>query len=102
MFDGNSDKDRLFKGLSEVETYPALSDDFRNASEYINSDCDKVINMKLINADILYSARDYAVYDITVKWYMSGDCGYYIEVCDYRVRTSIINNISYLAEISPM
>lgn len=102
--DKGSDNDRqeLFSELSETETYPALSDDFSIAASYGDTDCDRVINTKIENVECKARTRSYGIYNVDIKWYMSGNTGYYTENESYRIRTSIVNGRQYIAEFTPV
>ncbi len=98
MFADDKDEEKLFAELSDIETYPALSDDFRSASSAGQTDHDRVINMKLEGVQCEARTRSYGIYNVNIKWYMSGYTGYYTENGAYRIRTSIVNGRQYIAE----
>lgn len=100
MFSCEKDEQELFSRLSEIETYPALSDDFRSVSTCISNDCDRVINMKIEEVECNMQIRSYGIYYADVRWYMSGYNGYYNESVSYRVRTHIVNDHQYIADIT--
>lgn len=90
----------FFTRLSQTETYPALSEDYKNIFEAKNSDQDKIINMKTEEVRTIDKTRRYGIYYAEVKWYMSGIDGFYTENVTYRIRTDIVNGVQYLAEIT--
>ncbi len=98
----NNGKQTLFSELSEVETYPVLSDDFSITVSFGDTDCDRVINMKIEDVDCKAHTRSYGIYNVDIKWYMSGYTGYYTENGSYRIRTSIVNGRQYIAEFTPV
>lgn len=100
IFSCEKDEQELFSRLSEIETYPALSDDFRSASSCISDDCDRVINMKIEEVECKIHTRSYGIYYADIRWYMSGYNGYYNESVSYRVRTHIVNGRQYIADIT--
>lgn len=99
---GSRSEGEFFTQLSQTETYPALSDDYKNAYAAKNSGADKVINMKTLKTQCMDRTRRYGIYSVTIKWYMSGSDGYYTETVTYRIRTDILNGVHYLAEITPV
>lgn len=98
MFGACSDSE-FFTQLSQTETYPALSEDYKNISEAKNSDLDKIINMKTEEVRTIDKTHRYGIYYATVRWYMSGTDGFYTENATYRIRTDIVNGVQYLASI---
>ncbi len=105
MFSSNEierNKEELFSRLSEVETYPALSDDFKSAASSMNTDHDRVINIKIEDVICKARTRSYGIYNVSIKWYMSGYTGYYTENGSYRIRTRIVNGRQYIAEFMPV
>lgn len=98
MFGACSDSE-FFTQLSQTETYPALSEDYKNISEAKNSDPDKIINMKTEEVRTIDKTHRYGIYYAEVKWYMSGIDGFYTENATYRIRTDIVNGVQYLASI---
>ncbi len=101
MFGAHSEG-AFFTQLSQTETYPVLSDDYKSACAAKNSSADKVINIKTVETQCIDRTRRYGIYLVTVKWYMSGSGGYYTETVTYRLRTDILNGVHYLAEITPV
>ena len=99
MFSSEKDEQRLFSELSDAETYPALSDDYSSALSSVQTDHDKVINIKLDRVICEALTRSYGIYTVNATWYMSGYAGYYTEAVSYSIRTSIINGRQYIAEI---
>ena len=99
MFSSEKDEQRLFSELSDAETYPALSDDYSSALSSVQTDHDKVINIKLDRVICEALTRSYGIYTVNATWYMSGYTGYYTEAASYSIRTSIINGRQYIAEI---
>ena len=99
MFSSEKDEQRLFSELSDAETYPALSDDYSSALSSVQTDHDKVINIKLDRVICEALTRSYGIYTVNATWYMSGYTGYYTEATSYSIRTSIINGRQYIAEI---
>lgn len=99
IFSSEKDEQRLFSELSDAETYPALSDDYSSALSSVQTDHDKVINIKLDRVICEALTRSYGIYTVNATWYMSGYTGYYTEAVSYSIRTSIINGRQYIAEI---
>ena len=99
MFDEKEDAGELFLLLSEFENYPLLAEDYRAATQALDSDYDRIINMKLVEADCLEHRAACGLYYVTIRWYLSGCDGYSSETGYYRVRTDIVNNRERLADI---
>ena len=99
MFGQQKKPEELFCLLAEFENYPLLAEDFRAAAEAGDSDYEKIINMKLLEAECLEYRSACGLYRVTIRWYLSGCGGYRSETGSYRVRTDIVNHSQRLAEI---
>lgn len=98
MFSSVKNEQELFSNLAEVETYPALSDDYRSSLSVSDADADRVMNIKIDSVDCEARTMSYGIYTVNIKWYMSGYDGYYTENVLYKIRTRIMNGRQYIAE----
>ena len=99
LFHEAESSELLFRELAMIESYPLLGEDCRNAFFCRENDSDPVINLKLEAVHPVAATRDLEVYQVCVRWYLSGYQGYYSQQQWYRVRTRSCNGEIRLEEM---
>lgn len=88
-----------FHALAEIETYPLLSEDCNAISLSAGTDFDKVVNLEIMDVKMISKTGNNTFYEADIKWYMSGNTGYYETCCVYKIMTVTAENTAKLARM---
>lgn len=81
-----------FSQLKEIEEGGLYSDDIRNLNSYRNSDCDRILSMKVKNMKRESHVADLMTFNCDIVWTCSGYEGIYTETGNYSVGATETGN----------
>ncbi len=98
---GEIEKDQAEKDLSQIETYPLLTEDIENLRDFDASQLDIVKSMEFVSVKQESKMFDYISFSILIRWYMSGLSSDYVSDNEYSVILKDTNDGYKLSEFNP-
>jgi hypothetical protein len=87
--------------LSQIETYPLLSEDVGNLRDLPATEFDVVKSMEFIETTQERKMLQYVSLTVTIRWYMSGLESDYVSDYDYSVILKTTRDGYVLSEFNP-
>jgi len=98
---GKIEKGQAEKDLSQIETYPLLTEDIENLRDFDASQLDIVKSMEFVSVKQESKMFDYISFSILIHWYMSGLSSDYVSDNEYSVILKDTNDGYKLSEFNP-
>ena len=98
---GKIEKDQAEKDLTQIETYPLLTEDIGNLRDFDASQLDIVKSMEFVSVKQESKMFDYISFSILIRWYMSGLSSDYVSDNEYSVILKYTNDGYKLSEFNP-
>ena len=95
------DREQGLALLSNIESYPLLTEDLSLIGSYKDTDMDIVINMALLSIEKISNVKYGDTFSARIKWYMNGLSGNYTCEQTYTIRTTQYNNNRKLVSFTP-